>query len=88
MLSVSLHDSTDRRFRSSRSHARGTAISWPAANLRTANAPKLAGYGFHLSFGEGTHNGALWERLLDMGQDFVARFARARTEFPDRIDSR
>jgi enterochelin esterase-like enzyme len=32
--------------------------SWPAANLRMANALKLAGYDFHLSFGEGTHNSA------------------------------
>jgi enterochelin esterase-like enzyme len=32
--------------------------SWPAANLRMANALKFAGYDFHLSFGEGTHNGA------------------------------
>ena len=32
--------------------------NWPAANLRMANALKLAGYDFHLSFGEGTHNSA------------------------------
>jgi enterochelin esterase-like enzyme len=30
--------------------------SWPAANLRMANALKLAGYDFQLSFGGGTHN--------------------------------
>jgi enterochelin esterase-like enzyme len=32
--------------------------SWIAANLRMANALKLAGYDFHFSFGDGTHNGA------------------------------
>ena len=32
--------------------------SWIAANLRMANALKLAGYDFHFSFGEGSHNGA------------------------------
>jgi enterochelin esterase-like enzyme len=32
--------------------------SWIAANLRMANALKLAGYDFHFSFGEGTHSGA------------------------------
>ena len=30
--------------------------SWPLANLRLANALKLKGYDFHLSFGKGTHN--------------------------------
>jgi enterochelin esterase-like enzyme len=30
--------------------------SWPLANLRLANALKLKGYDFHLSFGNGTHN--------------------------------
>jgi enterochelin esterase-like enzyme len=30
--------------------------SWPLANLRMANALKLKGYDFHLSFGKGTHN--------------------------------
>jgi enterochelin esterase family protein len=32
--------------------------SWPLANVRMANALKLAGYDFHFSFGTGTHNGA------------------------------
>jgi enterochelin esterase family protein len=32
--------------------------SWPLANVRMANALKLAGYDFHFSFGSGTHNGA------------------------------
>src|ERR1700733_2817811 len=32
--------------------------NWPAANLRMANALKVAGYDFYFSFGEGTHNGA------------------------------
>jgi enterochelin esterase-like enzyme len=32
--------------------------SWPLANLRLANALKLKGYDFHLSFGAGTHNSA------------------------------
>jgi enterochelin esterase-like enzyme len=32
--------------------------SWIAANLRMANGLKLAGYDFHFSFGDGTHNGA------------------------------
>jgi enterochelin esterase family protein len=32
--------------------------NWPSANLRMANALKVAGYDFHFSFGEGTHNGA------------------------------
>ncbi len=30
--------------------------SWPMANLTMANALKLKGYDFHLSFGHGTHN--------------------------------
>lgn len=30
--------------------------SWPLANIRLANALKLKGYDFHLSFGPGTHN--------------------------------
>jgi enterochelin esterase family protein len=30
--------------------------SWPLANIRMANALKLKGYDFHLSFGKGTHN--------------------------------
>ncbi len=30
--------------------------SWPLANIRLANALKLKGYDFHLSFGKGTHN--------------------------------
>jgi enterochelin esterase-like enzyme len=30
--------------------------SWPLANLRMANALKMKGYDFHLSFGKGTHN--------------------------------
>ena len=30
--------------------------SWPLANLRLANALKLKGYDFHLSFGQGAHN--------------------------------
>ena len=30
--------------------------SWPLSNLRLANALKLKGYDFHLSFGQGTHN--------------------------------
>lgn len=30
--------------------------SWPLSNLRMANALKLKGYDFHLSFGKGTHN--------------------------------
>lgn len=32
--------------------------SWPNANLRMANALKLAGYDFHFSFGHGSHNSA------------------------------
>ncbi len=32
--------------------------SWPLANIRLANALKLKGYDFHLSFGKGTHNSA------------------------------
>ena len=31
--------------------------SWPLANVRMANALKLHGYDFHLSYGKGTHNG-------------------------------
>lgn len=30
--------------------------SWPLANIRLANALKMKGYDFHLSFGKGTHN--------------------------------
>ena len=30
--------------------------SWPAANIRLANALKLKNYDFHFSFGKGTHN--------------------------------
>jgi enterochelin esterase-like enzyme len=49
--------------------------SWPAANLRMANALKVAGYDFHLSFGEGTHNGAqgaveLPEELIWLWRDY------------------
>ncbi len=32
--------------------------SWPLANVRMANALKLAKYDFHFSFGKGTHNPA------------------------------
>ncbi len=32
--------------------------SWPAANIRMANALKAKGYDFHFSFGKGTHNSA------------------------------
>ena len=32
--------------------------SWPLANLRMANALKLADYDFHFSFGKGMHSGA------------------------------
>ena len=32
--------------------------SWPLANIRMANALKTRDYDFHLSFGEGTHNGS------------------------------
>jgi enterochelin esterase family protein len=32
--------------------------SWPLANIRMANALKLKGYDFHLSFGKGTHSAA------------------------------
>jgi predicted alpha/beta superfamily hydrolase len=31
--------------------------SWPLANIRVANALKLAGYDFHFSFGKGPHSG-------------------------------
>jgi len=49
--------------------------SWIAANLRMANALKLAGYDFHFSFGEGTHNGAqgaveLPEELVWLWRDY------------------
>jgi enterochelin esterase family protein len=49
--------------------------SWSAANLRMANALKLAGYDFHFSFGEGTHNGAqgaveLPEELIWLWRDY------------------
>lgn len=32
--------------------------SWPLQNVQMANSLKLRGYDFHLSFGNGTHNGA------------------------------
>ena len=32
--------------------------SWPLQNLQMANSLKMMGYDFHLSFGNGTHNGA------------------------------
>jgi len=49
--------------------------SWSASNIRMANALKLAGYDFHLSFGEGTHNGAqgaveLPEELVWLWRDY------------------
>jgi enterochelin esterase-like enzyme len=49
--------------------------SWVAANLRMANALKLAGYDFHFSFGEGSHNGAqgaveLPEELVWLWRDY------------------
>jgi enterochelin esterase family protein len=49
--------------------------SWIAANLRMANALKLAGYDFHYSFGEGTHSGAqgaveLPEELVWLWRDY------------------
>ena len=34
--------------------------SWPLQNLQMANSLKLMGYDFHLTFGDGTHNGAQW----------------------------
>jgi enterochelin esterase-like enzyme len=49
--------------------------SWIAANLRMANALKLAGYDFHYSFGEGSHSGAqgaveLPEELMWLWRDY------------------
>jgi enterochelin esterase-like enzyme len=32
--------------------------SWPLQNIQMANSLKMTGYDFHLSFGNGTHNGA------------------------------
>jgi enterochelin esterase-like enzyme len=32
--------------------------SWPLQNIQMANSLKMMGYDFHLSFGNGTHNGA------------------------------
>jgi enterochelin esterase family protein len=32
--------------------------SWPLQNIQMANSLKMKGYDFHLSFGNGTHNGA------------------------------
>lgn len=34
--------------------------SWPLQNLQMANSLKRMGYDFHLTFGNGTHNGAHW----------------------------
>jgi enterochelin esterase family protein len=34
--------------------------SWPLQNLQMANSLKMMGYDFHLTFGNGTHNGAHW----------------------------
>ncbi|HLX86423.1 MAG TPA: alpha/beta hydrolase-fold protein [Terriglobales bacterium] len=49
--------------------------NWPAANFRLANALKAAGYDFHFSFGEGSHNGAhgaveLPEELIWLWRDY------------------
>jgi enterochelin esterase-like enzyme len=43
--------------------------SWPAANFRMANALKLTGYDFHLSFGEGTHNSA--QGAVELPQELI-----------------
>jgi len=65
--------------------------SWPAANLRMANALKLAGYDFHFSFGEGTHNGAqgaveLPEELIWLWRDYDS--AQTHEEFEQDMDER
>jgi enterochelin esterase-like enzyme len=49
--------------------------SWPLQNLQMANSLKMMGYDFHLSFGNGTHNGAhgnseLPEELLWLWRDY------------------
>jgi enterochelin esterase family protein len=49
--------------------------SWPLENLQMANSLKLMGYDFHLSFGNGTHNGAhgnseLPEELIWLWRDY------------------
>jgi enterochelin esterase family protein len=65
--------------------------SWPAANLRMANALKLAGYDFHFSFGEGTHNGAqgaveLPEELIWLWRDYDS--AQTHEEFEQDTEER
>ena len=49
--------------------------SWPLQNLQMANSLKMMGYDFHLSFGNGTHNGAhgnseLPEELIWLWRDY------------------
>jgi enterochelin esterase family protein len=49
--------------------------SWPLQNLQMANSLKLRDYDFHLSFGNGTHNGAhgnseLPEELIWLWRDY------------------
>jgi enterochelin esterase-like enzyme len=49
--------------------------SWPLQNLQMANSLKMMGYDFHLSFGNGTHNGAhgnseLPEELMWLWRDY------------------
>jgi len=49
--------------------------SWPLQNLQMANSLKLMDYDFHLSFGNGTHNGAhgnseLPEELIWLWRDY------------------
>jgi len=63
--------------------------SWSATNLRMANALKLAGYDFHFSFGEGTHNGAqgaveLPEELIWLWRNYDS--AQTQEEFEQDTD--
>ncbi len=49
--------------------------SWPLQNIQLANSLKMAGYDFHFSFGNGTHNGAhgnseLPEALVWLWRDY------------------
>ena len=55
--------------------------SWPLQNIQMANSLKMTGYDFHLSFGNGTHNGAQGNAELPAAMEWLWRdYDAAKTE--------
>ena len=55
--------------------------SWPLQNIQMANSLKMRGYDFHLSFGNGTHNGAQGNAELPRSLEWLWRnYDAAKTE--------